>query len=141
MIENIRVSKKASNQLITLKKRTRIPNWNTLCRWAFCVSLSEKSLPRDEEIPADSSIEMTWKTFGGEFEGVYWSLLLERCKNDGLQLDEKTLAKQFRLHLHRGIGYLVGNKKMYNISDFLQIGLENKSLSEDSSQDMQLELT
>jgi DNA sulfur modification protein DndE len=35
MIENVRISEKAKNQLITLKRRTGIQNWNTLCRWGL----------------------------------------------------------------------------------------------------------
>ena len=74
MIENVRVSEKGKIQLITLKKRTGIQNWNILCRWALCMSLNEKSEPPGEDIPSDSSIEMTWKTFSGGEEEIYLSL-------------------------------------------------------------------
>ncbi|WP_435947067.1 DndE family protein [Dryocola sp. BD586] len=32
-IDNVRLSEKAKQQLITLKRRTGIENWNVLCRW------------------------------------------------------------------------------------------------------------
>ena len=59
MIETVRISEKGKIQLITLKRRTGIQNWNVLCRWAFCLSLKEQKEPAAEDIPADSSIEMT----------------------------------------------------------------------------------
>lgn len=72
MIDTIRLSERARQQLITLKRYTSIQNWNILCRWAFCLSLREPSVPPDEEIPVDSSVEMSWRTFAGANEQVYW---------------------------------------------------------------------
>ena len=45
LIDNIKLSNSAKEQLIKIKKITRIENWNILCRWAFCLSLSEKEDP------------------------------------------------------------------------------------------------
>ena len=81
-IESIRLSEKGKQQLLQLKKRTGIENWNTLCRWAFCTSLAEPSVPPYEDIPSDSSVEMTWKVFGGSYSDLYWALLLERVSLD-----------------------------------------------------------
>lgn len=106
MIETVKVSEKARNQLITLKKRTGIQNWNTLCRWAFCMSLSEKSVPPNEDIITDSSVEMTWRTFTGGHEALYLSLLMQRAKADAIPNDAAKINHYFKLHLHRGISYL-----------------------------------
>lgn len=114
-IETVRVSKKGRDQLLRLKRHTKVPTWNVLCRWAFCVSLSESSPPRPHRIPVDSPLEMTWRTFGGPHHAVYLALLKQRCHRDGLDTDPDTLATQFRLHLHRGLGYLAGNKRMRSI--------------------------
>ena len=117
MIETVRVSQKARDQLITLKRNTSIPNWNTLCRWAFCTSLREPQTPPDHPIATDSSIEMTWKVFGGPHASLYWALLKQRCRRDGLSIDDATLSRQFKLHLHRGIGYLAGDPRLrHNIA-------------------------
>jgi DNA sulfur modification protein DndE len=70
-IETVRVSKHGRDQLIRLKSRTGIETWNILCRWAFCLSLSDKSPVREEHIVSDNAIEMTWRTFTGEFEEIY----------------------------------------------------------------------
>lgn len=122
-IERVQVSKQAKDQLVRLKRRTGIKNWNVVCRWALCVSLAEESIPPDTRIPMDSNVEMTWKTFGGTYHDVYTALLRERCQRDGLGNDDDTLAKYFRLHLHRGIGYLAGIKGLRSISDLMQLGL------------------
>ena len=85
MIENIRVSEKGRQQLLQLKKRTGISNWNVLCRWAFCTSIAESSAPPYEDIPSDSSVEMTWKVFGGQYADVYEALIsLNVDKSSGI---------------------------------------------------------
>src|SRR6266487_4398335 len=104
-LDHIRVSQQAREQLIQLKRRTGIKHWNVLCRWAFCVSLAEPSPPAVTKIPADSTVEMTWKTFGGPHADLYLALLKQRCHQDGLSTDDDTIATQLRLNLHRGIGY------------------------------------
>ena len=105
-VENVRVSQRAKDQMVKLKRTTGILHWNVLCRWGFCLSLAEEGVPPETEIPIDSNVEMTWRVFGGRLADVYMALLKERLRRDGLPLDSGTLAKQFRLHLHRGISYL-----------------------------------
>lgn len=109
MIENVRISEKAKNQLITLKRRTGIQNWNVLCRWALCLSLKEVTPPPLENVVADSSVEMTWRTFTGGLETLYLALLVSRAKRDGVKLEKIELNNYFKLHLHRGISYLNGS--------------------------------
>lgn len=122
MIETVRISEKGKTQLITLKRRTGIQNWNVLCRWAFCISLKEQKEPPIEDIPADSSIEMTWKTFTGGDEELYFALLKQRAFEAGVESDREKLNKYFRLHLHRGISYMTGNTKLLRIEDLIRIG-------------------
>lgn len=106
MIETVKVSEKAKIQLITLKRRTGIENWNVLCRWAFCISIKEKKPLPNENIITDSSIEMTWKTFAGGDDNLYLALLFQRAKQDGVEIDRQSINQYFKLHLHRGISYL-----------------------------------
>jgi DNA sulfur modification protein DndE len=123
MIETVRLSEKAKNQLSNLKRKTGIQNWNVLCRWGFCLSLAETSTPPDETIPLDSSVEMTWKTFTGGREELYWGLLLVRAKRDQVSLERETLGRYFRLHLHRGISYLNGNTSVRSIDGLARLAL------------------
>lgn len=111
-IEHIRLSKQAREQLIRLKRYTGIEHWNVLCRWAFCRSLAEPSVPPPAKIPADSNVEMSWRVFGGRHHEVYLALLKERCLRDGLGTEDDVLASQFRLHLHRGIAYLSSDRRL-----------------------------
>ena len=111
-IEHIRLSKQAREQLIRLKRYTGIEHWNVLCRWAFCRSLAEPTVPPPARIPADSNVEMSWKVFGGRHQELYLALLKERCLRDQLGTDEEVLASQFRLHLHRGIAYLANDRQI-----------------------------
>ena len=114
-IEHIRVSKQAREQLIRLKRHTQIEHWNVLCRWAFCRSLAEPSVPPPAKIPADSNVEMSWRVFGGRHADLFLALLKARCLQDGLPTDDETLAQQFRLHLHRGIAYLANDRELRSI--------------------------
>ena len=119
MIRQIRVSNQAKEQLIRLKTRTGIGQWNIVCRWAFCVSLAEPTPPSPIEIPADSNVEMSWLVFAGEFHELYLAVLKARCRQDGLGTSEEVLAQQFRLHLHRGIGYLATPGRVRSVGDLV----------------------
>lgn len=120
--EIIRLSDKAKQQLILIRRRTGIDRWNVLCRWAFCLSLSEPSKPQDIDIKLDSNIEIAWRTFTGVgYEKIYYALLKYRCFQDGIPIDEETLSKYFRLHLHRGIGYLSAGNKIRQLEDFQKL--------------------
>ena len=125
-IKQIRLSAQAKEQLIRLKTRTGIDQWNILCRWAFCLSLAEPTPPTPIEIPADSNVEMSWPVFGGDQHDVYLAILKERCFRDGLDTSPETLNRQFRLHLHRGIGYLATPNKIRSISDLVGLALSHR---------------
>ena len=118
-IKQIRLSSQAKDQLIWLKRKTGIAQWNVLCRWAFCLSLSEPTPPTPIDIQADSNVEMSWPVFGGEYHELYMALLKERCERDGLGCSVQVVRKQFQLHLHRGIGYLATPNKIRSISDLI----------------------
>jgi DNA sulfur modification protein DndE len=126
-IKQVRLSTQAREQLIRLKTRTGIPHWNVLCRWAFCLSLRQESPPAPLEISADSNVEMTWQVFGGDAHEIYLALLKERCEQDGLGTDDDVLARQFRLHLHRGIAYLAAPQTIRSIGDLIGLASEENS--------------
>lgn len=118
-LETIRLSQRAKDQLVRVKRDTKIKNWNVLCRWALCLSLAEPSTPTAASIPTDSSVEMTWKTFGGPDADVYLAMITQRCHEDGLGTDGSVVEDQFRLHLHRGIGYLFGDQGLKHLTNLL----------------------
>jgi DNA sulfur modification protein DndE len=120
-IKQIRLSSQAKDQLIRLKTKTGIQQWNVLCRWAFCLSLRQPTPPSLVDVPADSNVEMTWQVFGGEAQELYLALLKERCRRDGLGGEDGVLASQFRLHLHRGIGYLASPQTIRSVGDLVRL--------------------
>lgn len=123
-LEHIRLSQSARDQLITLKRRTGVAHWNVLCRWALCRSLAEPAPPPAVRLALDSNVEMTWRVFAGNHGDELWALLRYRCHQDELPLDDETLAQQFRLHLHRGIGYLVGDPRVTDVAGLASLVLD-----------------
>lgn len=131
-LERIKLSQSAKDQLVKLKRVTKIDQWNILCRWALCRSLAEPSPPSPIAIPTDSNLEMTWQVFGGSIADLLLIALKQRCHTDGLTIDQETLAQQLRLHLHRGIGYLAGDPTLKNIDRLIGLVAEpNTATSQD----------
>lgn len=127
-IERIKLSKKAKDQLVRIKSVTKIDQWNIICRWAFCRSLAELSVPAVYPIPTDSNVEMTWQVFAGDMDDILLLALKQRCYEDGFEITAENLNQQFRLHLHRGIGYLMGDLSIKKIDDLIKISLLNTTI-------------
>ena len=122
---DVRISEHAKDQLIRLKRVTGIKNWNTLCRWAFCLSLNEDA-PLDgsvDELSSDSGIEMRWDVFGGEKANVYEALLAYECFKKYKTVDEKSLARLVRAHIHRGIDMLVNTYRIQSLEQLVLLGI------------------
>lgn len=128
-IKQFRLSAQARDQLIRLKTRTGITQWNILCRWAFCLSLRQPTPPTPIEIPSDSNVELTWQVFGGEAHELFLALLKERCEHEGLGTSDDVLLRQFRLHLHRGINHLATPQAIRSIEDLVRLALEDGATS------------
>ena len=119
IIKQIKLSNAAKDKLSRLKGKTGIQNWNVLCRWAFCFSLKEGTIPTDIEINSDSNVEMSWLTFAGEYHEIYEELIRIRCLKDGLNDDTETLYRYFRLHLNRGINHYSSRDVLKSIHDLI----------------------
>ncbi|MCC8174478.1 MAG: DNA sulfur modification protein DndE [Odoribacter sp.] len=124
IIKQIKLSSQSKDRMSRLKGKTGIKNWNTLCRWAFCYSLKEDSVPADIPISTDSNLEMSWYTFGGEYSELYEALIVTWCRKKGLPTDDETVTKYFKLHLERGIAYLSGTNFIKELTDLLDLALE-----------------
>mgnify|MGYP001075841306 CR=1 FL=1 len=96
IIKQVRLSQQSKEQLSRLKAKTGIKNWNILCRWALAYSLSEKTLPTDLPIVADSNLEMSWYTFGGEYYEIYEALIKAWCLQMHLPTDDETSLKMLQ---------------------------------------------
>lgn len=121
ILKQIKLSKQERDRLIRIKAKTGIKNWNVICRWALCVSLSDESVPFGPEIPSDSSVEMSWSTFGGDYQEIYETIFLQRCREDKIEETPDAIAKYFRLHLNRGINYLASKNGPKDANDLLSL--------------------
>ncbi|MEP1384662.1 MAG: DNA sulfur modification protein DndE [Paraglaciecola sp.] len=104
-IDSIKLSEKQKQQLVRLKSKTGIENWNVLCRWALCLSLAEDAIPPVEDIPSDSNVEMSWKVFAGEYADIYLAVLREVYQKQSAQLEGVHFGDFVKIHLNRGIGF------------------------------------
>lgn len=124
IVKQIKLSCQAKEKLSRLKGKTGIKNWNILCRWALCYSLHENTLPADIPINSDSNLEMSWYTFAGEFSELYEAIVVEWCIEKEIEPTDENVSKYFKLHLERGISYLVGTNFIKSIDDLLNLALE-----------------
>lgn len=123
IVKQIRLSNRAKERLSRLKGKTGIKNWNVLCRWAYCYSLKENTIPTPENIDADSNVEMSWYTFAGEYSDLYEALIIAWCKKMDISTDNETMAKYIKMHIERGILYLSGTNFIRELDDLLRLGV------------------
>lgn len=122
LVRQIRLSQQAKDQLSRLKGKTGIQHWNVLCRWAFCLSLSEATEPVDMDLGPDSNVEISWQVFGGEYQEIYEAVLKQRYVEHGME--PELLQRKFRLHLHRGISYLSAPNYIRTLPDLLSLAVK-----------------
>lgn len=122
IMRQIRLSNRAKERLSRLKGKTGIKNWNVLCRWAYCYSLKENTIPTPENIDGDSNVEMSWYTFAGEYSELYEALIIAWCKKMDIPTDNETMAKYIKMHIERGISYLSGTNFIKELDDLLRLG-------------------
>lgn len=123
IMRQIRLSNRAKERLSRLKGKTGIKNWNVLCRWAYCYSLKENTIPTPENIDGDSNVEMSWYTFAGEYSELYEALIIAWCKKMNIPTDNETMAKYIKMHIERGISYLSGTNFIKELDDLLRLGV------------------
>ena len=117
--ESIRLGPATKTRLSTLKRRTGHDNWNVLCRWAFCLSITDSEKIQERNDDPGTAIEMSWKTFAGDHEGIYQLLLVNRAEQDGINTDHINWSELIRRHVVRGVTRLVSSKQTDSISLFV----------------------
>lgn len=113
MIDRIRLTAAAKIQLSTLKRKTGMEHYNSICRHALCLSLAEPSILPDEDFNYNGGVEIDWRVFTGGFEDLYLNLLLQRLQQDGHAISAENVRKLCSGHLHRGLSYLAGKHDDY----------------------------
>jgi DNA sulfur modification protein DndE len=111
MIERVKLTGTAKQQLITLKRRTGIEHYNIICRHALMTSLgSDKPMPA-EALNFSGGLEIDWKVFAGEAADTYLNLLCIRSIKENNQVNSEAIKAILTSHLHRGLSLLISNSK------------------------------
>lgn len=111
VIERVKLTANAKNQLISLKRRTGIEHNNVLCRHALCLSLANPSIPPEESFNFAGGLEIDWRTFTGGNEGIYHNVVITRLLRDQIQPTPNAIRQALILHVHRGLSYLVSRRE------------------------------
>ncbi len=106
IIDRVKISAAAKQQLSTLKKRTGIEHYNVICRHALCESLANESKVPNENIQFTGGIEIDWKVFAGESDDTLLNVLISRTLIDECDCSAPSIRKTLTGHIHRGLGYL-----------------------------------
>lgn len=110
MIDRLRLTAGAKQQLITLKRRTGIEHYNVLCRHAMCLSLANPAPAPDEHLQFANGLEIDWKTFAGDADTTYLNVLVVRSLADEGDASPATVRRTLMQHVHRGLSYLVSRQ-------------------------------
>ena len=110
IIDRVKISAAAKQQLSTLKKRTGIEHYNVICRHALCVSLANPSKVPDENIQLSGGLEIDWRTFAGNADETILNLLIVRALIDESNNSTESIRRTLSAHIHRGLSYLTSNQ-------------------------------
>lgn len=134
-IRTLRISERAKEQLSRLKRFTGFKNWNVLCRWALCTSLSDPAPLSRQTLVTDSNVEMSWAVLTGDWSEVYERMLHDRCLTDGVETTPEGMHDILVRHVHRGIGMLSADIKGAGIAGLLSTALARWDEGSPSSDD------
>jgi DNA sulfur modification protein DndE len=118
-IDTVKTTTNTKNILARIKSRTGIQNWNTICRWGFCHSLKQNTLPRlvDEKF---DGVEMTYETFSGKYSDIYLALLINNLKAHNTPINLTNLNRYLKAHINRGVNILY-SFKIKNVKNMLSL--------------------
>ena len=108
-IDVLRTSMNVKNSLSRIKTLTGIPNWNIICRWAFCLSIKQTSLPREVEEKLDG-VEIDYDTLFNKNKSIYTQLLINNLVTHKVEIDKNSLTKYLHAHVNRGVNIIYTNK-------------------------------
>lgn len=112
-LNSLRVCEEVSNRLSILKGRTGLTP-NILCRIGFTLSLNDPTIPNPADYPPDSDRIIDRHVLTGPWDKLCVALIKERCKQDGLPIDDEALGEQFKAHVNRGVLLLYKRVKTLN---------------------------
>ena len=110
MIERVKLTAAAKQQLITLKRRTGIEHYNTICRHALILSLTNPAPAPVETLQFANGLEIDWDVFTGGYGETYLNILIIRTLQDASEFSASQVRQTLTSHLHRGLSYLASRK-------------------------------
>ena len=118
-IDQLRTSTSIKNLLTRIKSITSIQNWNVLCRWGFCFSIKQSTLPRmvDEKL---DGVEIDYDVLVGKNKIIYTQLLINNLRKNNIEINKENLTKYLYAHVNRGIN-IIYNFKLKGISGLLSL--------------------
>ena len=118
-IDQLRTSASLKNLLTRIKGITSIQNWNVLCRWGFCFSIKQSTLPRlvDEKL---DGVEIDYDVLVGKNKIIYTQLLINNLRKNNIEINKENLTKYLYAHVNRGIN-IIYNFKLKSISGLLSL--------------------
>ena len=118
-IDQLRTSTSLKNLLTRIKGITSIQNWNVLCRWGFCFSIKQSTLPRmvDEKL---DGVEIDYDVLVGKNKIIYTQLLINNLRKNNIEINKENLTKYLYAHVNRGIN-IIYNFKLKSISGLLSL--------------------
>ena len=118
-IDQLRTSASIKNLLTRIKSITSIQNWNVLCRWGFCFSIKQLTLPRlvDEKL---DGVEIDYDVLVGKNKIIYTQLLINNLRKNNIETNKENLTKYLYAHVNRGIN-IIYNFKLKGISGLLSL--------------------
>jgi DNA sulfur modification protein DndE len=118
-IDSIKTSSNVKIALTRIKSITRIPTWNVICRWAFCLSLKQTSLPREVDEKLDG-VEIDYDILVGKNKTIYTQLLINNLIKHKVELNKRNLIKYLNAHINRGVN-IIYNYKLKDISGLVNL--------------------
>jgi DNA sulfur modification protein DndE len=115
-LSRIRFPTDLSRKLIYLKSKTGL-SANILCRYGFCLSLSEPGVPDQNKFAGEQELEITIPILTGQFHSLFIALLKQRMWNE--DHSEKSIEDQFKAHMFRGVFLLSQRVKEFEDIDRL----------------------
>ena len=101
LIERVRLTAAAKQQLSTLKRRTGIEHYNVIGRHALCASLANKTKVPNEALQYSGGLEIDWKTFAGDSKATFPHILIMSSLADEGEVPPAAVRKTHHAHVHR----------------------------------------
>lgn len=118
-VEHVRISSKGREVLVKMKRYSGLEHWNEVARIALLRSLANPTRPPVTIKHEDTSIDIDWKVFSGQYDKELSVIFWLRAHKDGVDLLKKdAISDYFRAHLERGIDSLNLCKSLYDLVQY-----------------------